>query len=401
MIRSGTRLLTAAVVISVNHIQAAEAQGIYAGQLRCEYQEKPRAIEAAQPRLSWIMRDERTGARQTAYRVLAASSADRLKEGAAELWDSGKVASDQSVNLTYAGKPLTSRQRAWWTVRVWDADGKPSEYAPATFWEMGILKPTDWQAKLIRMKTEPEFSNDAVETWMRYGIGNRVSPAARAFVGQRMKPAPYFRKEFTLDKVPAKVTLLIAALGYYELRVNGQLVSDRGLNPAYQEYDKQVFYVAHDVTPYLNPGKNAIGIVVGNGWYCQEGQFFAIPLEKFYTYKQDLGNPSVVVQMEADGNCCLATDESWKTSYGPLLRNQLFIGEVYDARREMPGWDQPGFNDSTWQPVEAVPAPVDRLAAMQIPPTGLFARFGQSAFSNRLPASTWWTWAKPSAAGPS
>lgn len=342
-----------------------------ASQLRCEYQDRPVAIEAAQPRLSWIMEDSRIGARQTAYRVLVASGVEKLQEGHADLWDSGKIASDQSVNVAYAGKPLASGQQAWWTVKVWDMDGKQSEYAPVTFWEMGILKPSDWQAKLIRMKNEPEFSNDAVKHWMHYGIGNRVSPSARAWVENRMKPAPYFRREFTLNAAPTKAKLFIASLGYYELFINGKRVSDRVLDPAYQEYDRQIYYVAHDVASYLKPGRNAVGIVLGNGWYNQLGQFWGTPLSKFYSYKDELGNAGALVQLDIESSgksLRVVSDGDWKSSYGPLLRNELFIGEVYDARCEMPGWDQPGFNDSNWAPVETVTAPVDRLAAMQVVP---------------------------------
>ena len=346
---------------------AAVGFAICVDYLRCEYQDRPVAIEVARPRLSWIVQDTRTGARQTAYQVLVASCVEQLQEGLADLWDSGKVTSDQSVNVTYAGKPLASGQQVWWTVKVCDLDGKPSEYAPATFWEMGILKPSDWQAKLIRMKTEPEFSNDAIDHWMRYGIGNRVSDSARAWVEKRMKPAPYFRREFILDAVPTKAKLLIASLGYYELFINGKRVGDRMLDPAYQEYDRQIYYVAHDVTGYLKQGKNAIGIVVGNGWYNQLGQFWGTPLNKFYCYKDELGNEGVVVQLDT-GSVRVVSDGNWKSSYGPLLRNELFIGEVYDARREMPGWDQPGFDDSRWTPVEAVAAPVERLVAMQVAP---------------------------------
>ena len=137
-----------------------------ASQLRCEYQDRPIAIEALHPRLSWLIQDSRIGARQTAYRVLVASRVEQLQEGQADFWDSGKIVSDQSVNVVYAGKPVSSGQRAWWTVKVWDAEGQPSGYAPATFWETGILKPTDWQAKLIRMNAEPAFSQT-----MRSSIG--------------------------------------------------------------------------------------------------------------------------------------------------------------------------------------------------------------------------------------
>lgn len=340
-------------------------------QLHCEYQERPLAIEAAQPRLSWLMHDDRIGARQTAYRVLVASASDRLAEGRADLWDSGQVATDTSVHLPYLGKPLVSGQRAWWTVRIWDADGKATDYAAPTYWEIGVVKAADWTAKLIRMREEPAFSNDAVEHWIRYGIGRRVTPTARAWVEQRMKPAPYFRREFTLEAAPTRARLRVATLGYHELRLNGQRVGDRQLDPAYQEYNRQLYYVTHDVTSLLRPGANALGALLGNGWFNQRGQFFGIPMANFTTHRDEVGPAGLVLQLEIEvggRTIRVESDGEWKSSYGPLLRNELFIGEVYDARREMPGWDLPGFSAAGWQPVVAVPAPVDRLVAMQVVP---------------------------------
>ena len=373
-LRQGPRplLLILAAAAGLTIAAAQPAASLARGErLRCEYQDRPLAIESARPRLSWILRDARVGARQTAYQVLVASREDRLHEGQADLWDSGRIDSEQSVHVPYSGGPLASGKRVWWTVRLWDTDGQPTPYAPAAWWEMGLRKPADWQARLIRMRTEPDFANDAVEHWIRYGIGRRVTPTARAWVEQRMKPAPYFRREFTLEGPPTRARLHVASLGYHELRLNGQRVGDRLLDPAYQEYDRQVYYVTHDVTSLLKQGPNAMGVVVGNGWYSQLGQFWGTPASRFMTHKDDLGPAGVVVQLdiEVGGRTVrVVSDGAWKCNYGPLLRNELFIGEVYDARREMPGWDRPGFADSAWQAVEAVAAPVERLKAMQVAP---------------------------------
>lgn len=368
------RFVAALLLLGALPLSAADrpaGTGFAADQLRCEYQERPLAVESSRPRLSWIVQDNRTGARQTAYRVLVASSAEKLQEGQADLWDSGKVASDQSLNIVYAGKPLVSGQRAFWTVKIWDADGAASAYAPASGWEMGVLQPADWHASLIRMKTEPVFSNDTVEHWIQYGIGRKATPADRELIENEMKPAPYFRTEFELGAVPRHARLAIAALGYYELYINGKRVGDRVLDPAFQDYERRMYYVVHDVSAYLKPGRNAIGVCLGNTWYDQSAQAFAFTKDKFSTYKQFMGNQGVIVQLDAEVNgrsVCVASDAGWKASYGPLLRNQLFVGEVYDARLEMPGWNQPGFNDAGWVPVEAVAAPVERLKAMQVSP---------------------------------
>lgn len=339
--------------------------------LRCEYQEHPLAIEAAQPRLSWILRDDRMGARQTAYQVLVAGAPEKLQLGKADLWDSGRVASDASVHVTYGGRPLSSGQRAWWTVRIWDAAGRASAFAAPAWWEMGLLQPRDWTAKLIRMRTPPPFTNVAVEHWIDYGIGREASATARAWVEQRMKPAPYFRREFKLSEKPTRARLRIATLGHHQLWLNGRRVSDREFDPAYQEYNQQIYYVTHDVTDQLQTGDNAVGIVLGNGWFNQLGQFWGSPASRFTTHHDELGGAGFVLQLDIElggRTLRITSDEAWLCSYGPLLRDQLFLGEVYDARREMAGWDRPGFAAAGWQPVEALAAPAGRFAAMQVAP---------------------------------
>lgn len=359
-----------ALVSALIPLSAATA-GQQPVQLRCDYQSQPLAIESAKPRLSWVLKDTRPGARQTAYRLLVASQAELLQEGKADLWDSGQVQSDQSIHVVYAGKPLVTGQRAFWTVRTWDAQGVASPYAPAAFWEMGILTPADWKAQMIRMKTEPEFTNDAVAHWIEYGIGRKATEGDRTVIEKEMKPAPYFRSEFSLEAVPKLARLAIASLGYYELHINGNRVGNRVMDPNYQDYERRMYYVVHDVAPYLKPGRNAIGVYLGNTWYYQAAQTFGKSADQFSTYKEFMGNQGVVVQLDAEvggKTVRVVSDANWKVSYGPLLRNQLFVGEVYDARREMPGWDLPGFDDKGWMPVEAVPAPVERLEAMQVVP---------------------------------
>jgi hypothetical protein len=212
--------------------------GLRVDRLRCEYLENPLGIDAAQPRLSWILDSNERGQRQTAYQILAASSADELKKDRGDLWDSGKVSSDQTTFVTYGGKPLASRQACFWKVRSWDQDGQPSPWSKVAFWEMGLLKTDDWQAQWIARTTNMDEL-----------------------------PAPLFRRELTLDGKIKRARVYICGLGYYELHINGQIVGDQLLDPGYTRYDRRDLYVTHDVTSLLKRGPNAIGVILGNGWF--------------------------------------------------------------------------------------------------------------------------------------
>jgi alpha-L-rhamnosidase len=205
--------------------------------LRCEYRENPLGIDAEKPRLSWVMEGrgrttEDRGQRQTAYQVLVASSKDMLKKNKGDLWDSGKVASDQSIQVEYAGKPLASRMVCHWKVRVWLNDGKPSVWSQPASWSMGLLKPEDWQAK-----------------WVKAGGDT----------------SPWLRKEFTLTGAPERAMAFVNVKGYYELYVNGKKVSDDVLSPAVAVYDKRSLYTTYDISKLLRPGPNCVGVWLGLG----------------------------------------------------------------------------------------------------------------------------------------
>ena len=186
--------------------------------LRCEDLDDPLGIDAARPRLSWIVASDHRGQRQTAYQILVASTRDRLQANLADLWDSGKAASDATIQIAYGGSPLASRQACFWKVRVWDNDGRIAESKTAR-WEMGLVQPGDWQARWIGRTTDTHVTI-----------------------------APLLRREFTLDGTVRQARAYICGLGYFELTVNGQRVGDHLLDPGYTRYDRRVLYVTHDVT---------------------------------------------------------------------------------------------------------------------------------------------------------
>jgi len=306
--------------------------------LRCEYLVDPLCVDRTTPRLSWEMVDARRGAVQTAYQVLVADDTERLNAGDGNLWDSGKVDSDQSIQIVYAGKPLGSRMRVWWKVRVWDHQGQPSAWSVPASWSMGLLKRSDWQAKWVGDAAPPPENTDPL-------------------------PPPMLRKEFRLADTSGikRATAYVTALGFYELRINGQRVGDHVLAPEWTDYSKRIQYQTYDVTDLLSPSSNAVGVMLGDGWYAGRIGLSGIvpggPPRGIYGRQ-----PRFLMQLEiehASGRIGrLVSDGSWKlTTAGPIRVGDLLDGETYDARREMPGWDAPGFDDSTWSPVGVFDSP--------------------------------------------
>ncbi len=214
------------------------AAGLTVGQMRCEYLDNPLGIDTPQPRLSWVLESRQRAEKQTAYEIVAASSEALLKAGNSDLWDTGRVASDQTLDVVYAGKALGSCQGCYWKVRVWDKDGKASAYSRPAYWEMGLLSPQDWQGQWIARTTDINS-----------------------------KPAPMLRHTFALDGKIKQARAYICGLGYYELHLNGRKIGDHLLDPGYTRYDKRDLYVTYDVTDALRRGKNAVGVILGNGWY--------------------------------------------------------------------------------------------------------------------------------------
>ncbi len=326
-------------------------------QLRCEYFANPLAIDVRQPRLSWIINDDRRGAKQTAYQIIVTS-------GDATLWDSGKVESDQSVHVLYGGSALKSRMHCDWKVRTWDTDGKPTDWSETAFWEVAFLDRTDWKAKWIGSPI----------------VGGPYS----------IPPSPYLRKEFTLPTAGqsaappriAKARLYATALGLYEFEINGNRVGTDVFTPGRTEYTKRVPYHVYDVTSQLTEGPNCCGAILGDGWYC--GHLHSDPRQTFGD------RPRLLAQLEitfTDGSTqTIVTDETWSAGEGPIRSSDMLMGEDYDARMEIDGWSNPhtfsprgltgslenpasaqGLNQD-WRPVILFPDPnIDIVAHRALP----------------------------------
>ena len=367
--------------------------------LRCEYLADPLGLDAGNPRLSWVLTSDRRGEEQTAYQILVATSPELLKPGAADLWDSGKVMSGATAQIEYAGKPLVSRERCFWKVQAWDRDGHPGDWSEPARWQMGLLDPADWTAKWIS-PSAPAAKGTLTIRHATYGaiaagkvadvtatlagkirrnhlkivVGNNdlgVDPADHMPKQLRIEyecdgqsftrdvnenqtlelpgpvPVPYLRKTFELTSPVRRATLYVTALGLYEVHLNGQRVGDHVLAPDWTDYRKRVRYQAYDVTDLLHGGENAIGALLGDGWYS--GHIGNGGYEYFGK------EPAFLAQLEvtgADGHTEeVVTDDSWKSRGSPIVASDFMLGEDYDARLEVTGWDQPRLDDSQWQPV--------------------------------------------------
>ncbi|MFV0541516.1 MAG: family 78 glycoside hydrolase catalytic domain [Aestuariibaculum sp.] len=296
------------------------------GNLQCEMLTNPLGIDVLQPRLSWMINGDVHGIAQTAYRIMVASTLDKLNANQADLWDSGKVNSDTSIHVTYKGNPLGNKDEAFWKVKIWTNKGE-SVWSKTAYWSMGILTYADWKST----------------RWIGY---NQLFEGDT--VGQFSKlSARYIRKPFTLKKKVKKAKVYIMGMGLYELFINGKKIGDQVLAPIPTDYTKNVKYNVFDVTAQLQQGKNVLGTILGNG------RFFAMRLE-YKPYKiKTFGFPKMALQLHIeyeDGTSeTIKTDETWKfTPYGAIRSNNEYDGETYDARMEIPNWNKVGFDDSNW-----------------------------------------------------
>jgi alpha-L-rhamnosidase len=352
--------------------------------LRCEYLKNPLGIDVVNPRLSWMMESGERGQKQTAYQILVASTPEILAKDQGDLWDSGKVASDQSHVIPYAGKPMQSEMPCFWKVMVWDREGTASPWSEAAMWSMGLLEPEAWQAKWIGLDSHPvDKDADSGEKRKTRSPKEMSKEEWHEYITAEIKecelPARYVRREFEIRGKVKRATAYVSGLGFYDLFVNGREVEDECMQPGLTLYDKRVFYVTHDLTSDLQQGRNAIGVILGNGRFWSPRRF--TPAEYYHG-----GTPRLLFQMHIeyeDGTReKVLSDASWQvTDKGPIRLNNEYDGESYDARMEMDGWSTPGFllraesgatagqvNASAWQPADLMSAPGGRMQAQMIEP---------------------------------
>ncbi|HTL57840.1 MAG TPA: family 78 glycoside hydrolase catalytic domain [Candidatus Limnocylindrales bacterium] len=491
-------LTLALLLTSPNRVSivAQPNEALEVARLRCENRVNPTGLDVMHPRLSWIVASDERGQKQSVFHILVASSPEALARDEGDLWDSGKVLSDQTSQVFYEGKPLSSRQLAWWKIRVWDKDRLATSWSSPAHWSMGLLNRSDWQAAWIadtalfgntaakaplngyhtelanhpdsakwvtldlggpqnfdsvrlfparpydwqpdtagflfprRFKIEvaqqQDFSDsqvlvdrtasdepnpgtnapiyrfpaaqgrfvrllvtilprrddtdfgfalaemevlhegtnlarnapvqvlDSIETgpWAKANLTDGVVQTVPPGGVAGALPATLLRKQFTVSKSLRQATAYVTALGLYELHLNSQRVGEQLLAPEWTSYRKRMQYQVYDVTRLLRPGENAVGALLGEGWYA--GRLMVVGRFAYGTF------PQFFLQLElefTDGTGqTVSSDGSWKsTTDGPIRSAGIYDGEIYDAAHEQSGWDMPGFNDSGWRNVRSLP----------------------------------------------
>lgn len=297
--------------------------------LRCEYAVNPLGVDVRNPRLFWVDGSKERGEYQTAYQILVSSSLRQLAGNRGDLWNSGKILSDGTIGIHYAGVKLKSAEEVFWKVRVWDRAGTPSSWSRPARWTMGILHAADWDAKWI---AAPE----SCETLL-------------------------IRRDFVVKPGLKRALAFVCGLGQYIMTLNGEKVGKDFLSPGWTDYRKTCLYNTRDITAMLHKGKNAVGLFLGNGMYnVQPGRY-----TKFVGSLGPLKAIGQILLEYSDGKKqIIGTNDSWRTAPGPITFSSIYGGEDFDARLFKPGWNEPGFDDSGWEAARIVNGPGGKLRGL-------------------------------------
>ncbi len=321
--------------------------------LRCEHKANPTGIENMQPHLSWQTQSTGRNQVQSAYRILVADNKTKLSANDGNIWDSKKVILSESIEILYAGKKLESGKSYYWKVQIWDNHGVASKWSSPATWQMGLLSKADWNGASWICYENLDDSLKLVPGI--HGSGDKLGDKAI-----KRPVVPMFRKTFTLKKSIRSATLFISGLGHYEASINGKNITDNFLAPGWTMYDKTTLYNSYDVTRQLKTGENAIGVIVGNG-------FYNINRERYRKLVIAYGMPKMISNLRieyTDGTTeSIVSGKDWKCSPSPITFTSIYGGEDYDAQLEQTGWNQPGFNDKNWQNVLLAEIPKGELIA--------------------------------------
>jgi alpha-L-rhamnosidase len=305
--------------------------------LKCEYLINPIGIDAAHPRLSWQMQDERPMALQTAYQLIVGTDSIAISQGRGNTWQPAITHTAASL-VTYTGKDLQPFTRYFWIVITWDKDGKKASPAPIASFETGMMQQQNWRG-----------------SWISDGQD------------MNQKAAPYFRNVFEATRKIKTARAYIAVAGLYELYINGQQIGNHRLDPMYTRFDRRTLYVTYDVTAQLQNGKNAIGVLLGNGWYNHQSlavwNFDKAPWRARPAFCLDLR-----ITYEDGSTEVISSGSKWKTHTGPVILNSIYTAEHYDARLEEPGWNTAAFDDSKWRGSSLRAAPSRNIVSQTMHP---------------------------------
>jgi alpha-L-rhamnosidase len=338
------------------------SQQLSAVALRCENKTNPLGIEKQSPSLNWQLKSAERNVLQTAYRILVADDSLLLQRNTGNVWDSKKMMSSQSIQIKYKGQKLFPVKTYFWKVMVWDNHNHVSQWSEISQWQMGLFSTNDWtNAQWIGYE---KIADSLISVLP-------VDSKKDSYTGKNV--LPLLRKTFSVEKLVRKATMFICGLGQFELSMNGEKIGDHFLDPGWTKYDKQALYVPFDVTSNLKKGMNAIGVMLGNGFY------YVPPVSgRYRKLKVAFGYPKMICRLVieySDGSTQnIVSDQSWKASKSAITFSSIYGGEDYDATLEQTNWDQPNFSDTTWKQVVIVDGP-STLNAQIAEPVKLFEAF--------------------------
>ena len=309
-----------------------DEQSISIADLQCEHLINPIGLDSKAPRLSWKLAASENGISQEAYQIIVGKDPHFTSESL--IWESAKKASDKNL-VRYSGPELKPFTKYFWGVQVWNNDGRNAVSEVATF-ETGMMDMANWRGEWITDTRDID-----------------------------LKPAPYFRKEIKPAKKVVSARAYIAVAGLYELSINGKKVGDHRLDPMYTRFDRRTLYVTYDITEYIHEGSNAVGVLLGNGWYNHQSTavwyFHEAPWRARPKFCMDLRLEYEDGELET-----ISTDRTWRTSLSPVIFNSIYTAEHYDARLDQAGWDLPGFKDDGWEEAMPTPAPSTNIVAQTL-----------------------------------
>ncbi len=320
--------------------------------LVCNSNANPLGVDNLSPKLSWKLRSNQKETNQSAYQIQVATSKHGLSNADSLMWNTGKVASSDSILISYAGTALVSAHCYYWRVRAWNQDDEPSEWSEIAFWQMGLLSPADWgTAKWIGLEKQSPKDKLVPGLFFKFlpeGFDRKIGD----------NKLPQFRKSITVAKEVERASIFISGLGHFELLLNGTKVSENFLKQGWTNYEKTIFYTTYDITDQVMQGENVLGAMLGNGMYN-------VPNERYFMLLTSFGYPKLVAKIVieyADGEVEeIGTDASWKTIESPITYSSIFGGEGYDTNLEHTEWSSPSYNDHQWRASLIIGEPTARL----------------------------------------
>ncbi len=341
-------------------------------ELKCDYQIDPIGIQSEKPQLSWLLQSAQRNVKQTAYRVIVSDNAAMLQSNTGNVWDSKKITSNESIQVIFSGKKLVSTKTYYWKVMVWDNQQQASAWSKPAKWQMGLLEETDWKgAKWIAYEKLPN--------------AERIIPAIDNPGDKRWKEGtdilPLMRKSFTINKAIKTASAFITGLGQFDMSLNGTKVGDHFMDPGWTKYDQHALYLTFDITNQIKQGKNAVGVMLGNGFYY-------VPGERYHKLRAVFGYPKMIcrilIQYQDGSEESIISNETWKAAPGPVTYSSIYGGEDYDANLEQTGWNNAVFNDQKWRKAVVVDGP-PKLDAQAESPLKIMEQFKPVKISQPKP----------------